>query len=128
MTTLSLSDAIAWVAAVFVRNGCGAECAQSVARALVAAEADGLKGHGLSRIPTYLQMVRSGKIDGTARPSSTRPRPGVLAIDAANAMGLVPNTGSRPPHGAIAPGVLANSNATRPFRASASHGKPVSPQ
>jgi (2R)-3-sulfolactate dehydrogenase (NADP+) len=29
-------------------------------------------------------MVRSGKIDGTARPSSTRPRPGVLAIDAAH--------------------------------------------
>ena len=84
MTTLSLSDAIAWVAAVFVRNGCSAGCAQSVARALVAAEADGLKGHGLSRISTYLQMMRSGKIDGAARPSSTRPRPGVLAIDAAN--------------------------------------------
>src|SRR6185369_15891054 len=48
------------------------------------AEADGLKGHGLSRISTYLQMVRSGKIDGVARPSSTRPRPGVLTVDAAN--------------------------------------------
>jgi (2R)-3-sulfolactate dehydrogenase (NADP+) len=84
VTTLSLSDAIAWVAAVFVRNGCSAGNAQSVARALVAAEADGLKGHGLSRISTYLQMVRSGKIDGTARPSSTRPRPGVLAVDAAH--------------------------------------------
>src|SRR3954453_4298751 len=84
VTTLSVSDAIASVAAIFVRNGCGADNAQSVARALVAAEADGLKGHGLSRIPTYLQMVRSGKIDGIARPSSTRPRPGVLAIDAAN--------------------------------------------
>src|SRR4051812_15768620 len=84
VTTLSLSDAIAWVAAVFVRNGCSVECAQSVACALVAAEADGLKGHGLSRIPTYLQMVRSGKIDGSARPSLARPRPGVLAIDAAH--------------------------------------------
>ena len=30
--------------------GCSADNAQSVARALVAAEADGLKGHGLSRI------------------------------------------------------------------------------
>ena len=83
MTTLSVSDAVEWVAAVFVRNGCSADNAQSVARALVSAEADGLKGHGLSRIPTYLQMVRSGKVDGIARPSSTRPRPGVLAIDAA---------------------------------------------
>lgn len=59
------------------------EVARSVASALVAAEADGLKGHGLSRIPTYLQMLRSGKVDGLARPTATRPRPGVLAIDAA---------------------------------------------
>jgi (2R)-3-sulfolactate dehydrogenase (NADP+) len=84
VTTLSVSDAIEWVAAVFVRNECSVECAQSVARALVAAEADGLKGHGLSRIPTYLQMVRSGKIDGQAQPSAVRTRPGILAIDAAN--------------------------------------------
>ncbi|MEA2822752.1 MAG: (2R)-3-sulfolactate dehydrogenase, partial [Bradyrhizobium sp.] len=84
MTTLSVSDAIDWVAAIFVRCGCNAANARSVPVALVSAEADGLKGHGLSRIPTYLAMVRSGKVDGTARPSSTRPRPGVLAIDAGN--------------------------------------------
>jgi (2R)-3-sulfolactate dehydrogenase (NADP+) len=72
-----------WVAAAFERYGCSKENAQSVARGLVAAEADGLKGHGLSRVPTYLQMVRSGKIDGKARPSTTRPRRAVLAIDAA---------------------------------------------
>src|SRR3954454_2731714 len=84
MTALSPGDAIQRVAAIFVREGCSGANAQSVARALVAAEADGLKGHGLSRISTYLQMVRSGKIDGTARPSSARPRPAVLAIDAAH--------------------------------------------
>ncbi|MEA2884057.1 MAG: (2R)-3-sulfolactate dehydrogenase, partial [Bradyrhizobium sp.] len=84
MTALPPGDAIERVAAIFVREGCSASNAQSVARALVTAEADGLKGHGLSRIPTYLQMVRSGKIDGTAQPSATRPRPGVLAIDAAH--------------------------------------------
>jgi (2R)-3-sulfolactate dehydrogenase (NADP+) len=82
MTTLSPGDAIERVAAIFASAGCSAGNAQSVARALVAAEADGLEGHGLSRIPTYLQMVRAGKIDGTAQPSATRPRPGVLAIDA----------------------------------------------
>ena len=84
MTAVSPGDAIRRVAAIFVREGCSGDNAHAVARALVAAEADGLKGHGLSRIPTYLQMVRSGKIDGTARPSATRPRPGVLAIDAAH--------------------------------------------
>jgi (2R)-3-sulfolactate dehydrogenase (NADP+) len=83
MSSLSIADTTEWVAAAFMRHGCSAENAQSVARALVAAEADGLRGHGLSRLPTYLQMVRSGKIDGQAQPSATRPRPGVLAIDAA---------------------------------------------
>ncbi|WP_375411899.1 Ldh family oxidoreductase [uncultured Bradyrhizobium sp.] len=84
MTTLSISEAIEWVAAVFVRSGCRADNARSVARALISAEADGLKGHGLSRIPTYLQMVRSRKIDGQAQPSAAQIRPGVLAIDAAH--------------------------------------------
>ncbi|HEU0081295.1 MAG TPA: Ldh family oxidoreductase [Bradyrhizobium sp.] len=84
MTALSPGDAVDRVAAIFVRDGCSASNAQSVARALVAAESDGLKGHGLSRIPTYLQMVRAGKIDGAAQPSATRPRPGALAIDAAH--------------------------------------------
>lgn len=83
MSSLSLAEATAWVAASFVRAGCSVTNAQSVARALIAAEADGLKGHGLSRLPTYLQMVRSRKIKGQASPSATRPRPGVLAIDAA---------------------------------------------
>lgn len=72
------------VAAVFQRFGVSAPSAASVARALVAAEADGLKGHGLSRIPTYLGMVKAGKIDGAAVPVASRPRPGVLAVDAAN--------------------------------------------
>ncbi len=84
MTTLSPGDAVQRVAAIFVREGCSTGNAHSVARALVAAEADGLAGHGLSRIATYLQMVRAGKIDGAAQPSATRPRPGVLAIDAAH--------------------------------------------
>jgi (2R)-3-sulfolactate dehydrogenase (NADP+) len=46
------------------------------------AEADGLKGHGLSRVPTYLAMLKSGKIDGQVVPKASRPKPGVLAIDA----------------------------------------------
>lgn len=78
----SLDQAVAWAAAAFEKHGASADNARSVARALVAAEADGLKGHGLSRIPTYLAMLRSGKIDGRAQPTASRPKPGVLAIDA----------------------------------------------
>ncbi|MBN9061279.1 MAG: sulfolactate dehydrogenase [Rhizobiales bacterium 65-9] len=79
----SLQEAGAWAAAAFERHGASGDNARSVARALVAAEADGLKGHGLSRMPTYLAMLRNGKVDGRARPVATRPKPGVLAVDAA---------------------------------------------
>lgn len=84
MSTLSISDMIERVAGAFVRGGCSGGNAYAVARALVAAEADGLKGHGLSRVPTYLAMVASGKIDGSAVPKAAHPRPGILAIDAAH--------------------------------------------
>ncbi|MET0605070.1 MAG: Ldh family oxidoreductase [Beijerinckiaceae bacterium] len=83
MSVKSLADATDWAAAAFARHGASKANARSVARALIAAEADGLKGHGLSRVPTYLGMLRSGKIDGNAAPRASRPRPGVLAIDAA---------------------------------------------
>jgi (2R)-3-sulfolactate dehydrogenase (NADP+) len=80
---LSVAEAKERVAQIFEKGGARAEAARSVARALVGAEADGLKGHGLSRIPTYLAMLKSGKIDGGAIPRVTQPRSGVLAIDAA---------------------------------------------
>jgi (2R)-3-sulfolactate dehydrogenase (NADP+) len=81
--TVSLGEAEERVARIFANAGTNAKAAASVARALVGAEADGLKGHGLSRIPTYLAMLKSGKIDGRVAPRATQPRPGVLAIDAA---------------------------------------------
>ena len=84
VTTTSLAAAQAWVARIFETGGAAPAAARSVARALVGAEADGLKGHGLSRIPTYLAMLKAGKIDGRASPTATRPRPGVLAVDAAD--------------------------------------------
>src|SRR5947209_12984552 len=80
---LSLAEAEARAARVFEEGGASPEAARSVARALVGAEADGLKGHGLSRIPTYLAMLNSGKIDVRVVPRVTQSRRGVLAIDAA---------------------------------------------
>lgn len=84
MTRLSLDQAEQKVADLFIEAGASPANAASVALALVMAEADGLKGHGLSRVPTYLAMLRAGKIDGRAVPIARRPRPGVLAIDAAH--------------------------------------------
>jgi (2R)-3-sulfolactate dehydrogenase (NADP+) len=56
--------------------------ARATARALVAAEADGQAGHGLSRVPSYALQARSGKVNGAARPRAVRAAPGVLRVDA----------------------------------------------
>ncbi|MGL5116259.1 MAG: Ldh family oxidoreductase, partial [Beijerinckiaceae bacterium] len=48
------------------------------------AEADGLKGHGLQRVPTYLAMLKAGKAKGDAKPLITRPKPALLMVDAAD--------------------------------------------
>ncbi|MCB5410440.1 Ldh family oxidoreductase [Pseudogemmobacter faecipullorum] len=82
MERLSLEQAVDLASAALARNGAGAVAAASVAGALVQAEADGFKGHGLSRLPSYVAQLRSGKVKGDALPGLSRPRPGALLIDA----------------------------------------------
>lgn len=83
MPRLPLEAAVAWVADIFARHGASPVAAASVGRALVLAEADDLGGHGLSRIASYVDILKSGKIDGKASPTLTRPRPGTIMVDAA---------------------------------------------
>jgi (2R)-3-sulfolactate dehydrogenase (NADP+) len=83
MLTLSLSQAENLVASVLMRAKTSETNARSVARALVLAEADGLKGHGLSRVPMYAKQAKIGKIDGNAVPTLTK-KPALIAVDAAN--------------------------------------------
>ena len=56
--------------------------AERVAKALVAAEADGQKGHGASRVPSYAAQARNGKVDGHATPESIRLTDSAAIIDA----------------------------------------------
>jgi (2R)-3-sulfolactate dehydrogenase (NADP+) len=84
MAILTLAGAESLVARALVRSRTSEVNAAVVARALVAAEADGLKGHGLSRVPTYAAQAKIGKVDGSATPSVARSRAGVAVVDAAN--------------------------------------------
>jgi (2R)-3-sulfolactate dehydrogenase (NADP+) len=84
MPALTLGEARDLVVTALTRCRTSAANAQSAARALVAAEADGLKGHGLSRVPSYAAQAKVGKVDGFATPSLTRPKPGLIAVDAAH--------------------------------------------
>jgi (2R)-3-sulfolactate dehydrogenase (NADP+) len=84
MPTLTLAQAENLVVRALTRNRTSAENATSVARALIGAEADGLKGHGLSRVPMYAAQAKVCKVDGLAVPSVARPRAGLITIDAAH--------------------------------------------
>jgi (2R)-3-sulfolactate dehydrogenase (NADP+) len=81
---LSLGEAEALVAGTLARCRTSTGNARSVARALVYAEAAGLKGHGLARVPSYAAQAKVGKIDGHALPAAEHTTPGVLKVDAAH--------------------------------------------
>jgi len=84
MPTLALHEAEELATDALVRNRTAPENARPTAKALVLAEADGIKSHGLIRLPLYAAQAKKGKVDGFATPSVARPRPGVAVIDANN--------------------------------------------
>ena len=80
--TLSLADLHDLAVRVLVANDTGEANAEEVAKALVAAEADGLKGHGASRLPSYAAQAKSGKVQGHAVPDINEVGSAALWIDA----------------------------------------------
>lgn len=81
---LPRSEAEALVARLLESSNVSAGNAASVARALVAAEVDGQRGHGFSRVAAYAAQARSGKVDGAASPVAERTGTGRVEIDACN--------------------------------------------
>jgi len=63
-------------------NGASPENASCVARALLAAEIDGQAGHGISRVSSYIDQLKCGKVDGTAIAEIDRPKPSFCRINA----------------------------------------------
>ena len=82
MATLSAMAAREIARRVLQAAGTAPENAESVARALVAAEADGLASHGLSRLPAYADQVKAGKVIGDAVAVLSETAPGALKVDA----------------------------------------------
>ncbi|MEL7092548.1 MAG: Ldh family oxidoreductase [Pseudomonadota bacterium] len=80
--TITITDAEALLQRAFAAAGVPEASAQSVARALVAAEAEGQVGHGFSRLGDYLAQIASGKIIADAEPALTKRAPGSLHVDA----------------------------------------------
>ena len=81
-TRLRLDELHALVFEILVAHDTARDNAERVAKALVAAEADGQKGHGASRVPSYAGQARSGKVDGHAVPELIRLTGPAAIVDA----------------------------------------------
>jgi (2R)-3-sulfolactate dehydrogenase (NADP+) len=82
--TLSIEQAESLARRVLTRHATSEANAASVAGALIAAEIDGQKGHGLSRLPSYAAQSASGKVDGHAVPALEATKAAAVRIDARN--------------------------------------------
>jgi (2R)-3-sulfolactate dehydrogenase (NADP+) len=86
MPRISLDELTALATRALERAGASAAMATATARALVAAEAQGLASHGLSRVPQYAAHLRLGRVDGAAVPRVARGKGGAVLIDAADGL------------------------------------------
>ena len=84
MPRLSIAELTTLAGAALERAGANPAMAAATARALVAAEARSLSSHGLSRVPQYCGHLRTGRVDGAARPTVQQTRPAALLVDAAD--------------------------------------------
>jgi (2R)-3-sulfolactate dehydrogenase (NADP+) len=68
--------------AALTRSGASPAMAAATARALAAAELEGLASHGASRIPQYCGHLRNGRATGAAVPRVARDSKGACLVDA----------------------------------------------
>lgn len=82
--TISIEELTALASRALEASNVSSANAAVVAKALVAADADGLASHGVSRIPFYADQAKSGKLDGHATPSVERNAKAAVRVDARN--------------------------------------------
>ena len=79
--TLELDDISQLAYDVMLANGCDSDNAAALADIICRAERDGSHSHGLFRVPGYVKALRSGKVDGKAKPTVKHVTPAVIQID-----------------------------------------------
>jgi len=82
MIALPLAEAVALTTAALRAAGASPAMAVATADALVAAEAMGQGGHGLSRVAMYCAFLRNGRADGAAIPAVVAERGGAALVSA----------------------------------------------
>jgi len=81
-----------FIAQAFQAKGMGAEDAEVVAETLVWANLRGGDGHGVARVPRYLEMIDRNEMDPRGRPFIVRDSETFFILDAARAAGPVAMT------------------------------------
>jgi delta1-piperideine-2-carboxylate reductase len=62
-------------------NGCDNDNAAALSDIICRAERDGSHSHGLFRVPGYVKALRSGKVDGKAKPTVKHITPAIIQVD-----------------------------------------------
>jgi (2R)-3-sulfolactate dehydrogenase (NADP+) len=79
---MAIDELTALASRALRRAGASKAMAQATAAALVAAEAEGLAGHGLSRVALYSEHLRQRRADGKARARVIRKKGAACLVDA----------------------------------------------
>ena len=82
MTTVSLdlNEIFDLAKKTLLANGCDEETASILADLIMKAERDGSLSHGLFRLPAYVAGLKSGKINGKARPEVKKISPSIIKV------------------------------------------------
>ena len=78
--SLSLEEIYNLAKKTLLANGCDEETASVLADLIMKAERDGSLSHGLFRLPAYVAGLKSGKINGKARPEVKKISPSVIKV------------------------------------------------
>ena len=78
--SLTLDEIFDLAKKTLLANGCDDETAYILADLIMKAERDGSLSHGLFRLPAYITGLKSGKINGKARPEIKKISPSVIKV------------------------------------------------
>ncbi len=82
LSNISVDDLQRVMDAALRRSGATVAAAQATARALAAAETDGIASHGASRIPQYCGHLKNGRANASAVPAVVRDSKAAALVDA----------------------------------------------
>ena len=82
MPAVPIDELTKLTARALQRAGASRSMALATAKALVAADSEGLSGHGVSRTALYAQHLREARVDGRAKPKIVKRKGATCLVDA----------------------------------------------